>query len=41
MSESQREIWEERIASASSPAEEQELIAQYLRALGIIPQVTF
>ncbi len=38
MSEKQKTEWEERIASASSPEEEQSLIALYLRALGIIPQ---
>jgi len=39
MNEHQREIWEERIASASSCEEEKELIAQYLRELGVIPQL--
>ena len=38
MSENQRENWEERIASASSKEEEQILIAQYLRELGVVPQ---
>ena len=38
MSNTQKNEWEERIMSASSQDEEQEIIAQYLRALGIIPQ---
>lgn len=38
MSDLQKNEWEERIASAYSLEEEQRLIAEYLRALGIVPQ---
>ncbi len=39
MSEQQRTEWEERIINASSPEEEQRLMNEYLRELGVIPQV--